>query len=107
MKLNKNQKISLKVIALFSVAILSTFIGDNFHDFLGDWKCNGRFELIKWYPTDSNEIVKEKTNNCLYNTSFHEPEYHWGYRHYLYLIMCISLFAIQAADIICYIEKKE
>lgn len=99
MKLKKTQVISLKVILLFSIAILSTFIGDYLHDFFGDWKCSGSGLLIE------NSFYHYQ--KCNYGElRFHDSTWHWGYRHWLYLVMCITLFVIQCIDIINY-EHKE
>lgn len=99
MKLTKTQIISLKVILLFTIAILSTFIGDYLHDFFGDWKCSGSGQRLK----DSFRIYQR----CNYaDHGFHGAMWHWGYRHWLYLCMCITLFILQAIDIINYSDKK-
>jgi hypothetical protein len=97
MKLKKNQIISLKVILLFSIAILSTFVADYLRLFLGDWKCEG----------SGNSIVGTwRHEKCNY-TDFHDASWHWGYRHWLYLGMCLSLFVIQVIEIVNYANSKE
>lgn len=101
MKINKSQKIYLKVILLFTIAIFSTFVGDYLHYFLGDWKCLG-----SGTPNDSiyNPIYKY----CNYaECGFHDSTWHWGYRHWLYLVMCITLFIIQIIDIISFAASNE
>ena len=101
MKINKSQKISLKVFLLFTIAMFSTFVGDYLHDFLGDWKCLG-----SGMPNDSiyNPIYK----NCNYSEcGFHDSVWHWGYRHWLYFTMCITLFIIQLLDIISFAFSDE
>ena len=98
MTLTKTQRISLKVIMLFTIAILSTFLGDYLHNFFGDWKCKGSGQRVidTYYYT-----------NCNYaETGFHDATWHWGYRHWLYLCMCITLFVLQVIDIINYSNKK-
>jgi hypothetical protein len=37
---------------------------------------------------------------CRYINEGHISQWHWGYRHWLYFIMCITLFVIQVVDII-------
>ena len=92
MKLSKTQLLSLRIILLFSVAIISTFIGDYLHSFLGDWKCQGSGLRI----ADIYGYTK-----CNYAESgFHDPTWHWGYRHWIYFIMCTCLFFIQGYNII-------
>jgi len=92
MKLTKTQIISLKVILLFTIAIFSTFIGDYFHSFLGDWKCEGSGQRI------IDTYIYQKCNYA--GCEYHEPTWHWGYRHWLYFTMCLTLFIIQVFDIV-------
>ncbi len=99
MKLSKSQQISIRVVMLFTVAILSTFIGDNLHDFFGDWKCKGSGQWIK------EQYIYENCNHSL--SHFHESTWHLGYRHWLYFLMCITLFIIQLVDIITFADKKK
>ena len=91
MKLTKNQILSLKVISLFTVSIFSTFIGDNLPLFFGDWKCEGSGQKL----IDSYLYQKCNYAGC----DFHESSWHWGYRHWLYFMMCIILFLIQINNI--------
>jgi hypothetical protein len=87
--MKKIHKISLRVIIVFSIGIVSTFVTDHFHDFFGDWTCKG----------------------CNYGESgyfaTHQPTLHWGYRHWLYFLMCLVLFVIQAIDIIEYANSNK
>lgn len=84
----KSQYISLRIILLFTVAILSTFLGELLSGFLGDWEC-------------------DITGMCHYG---YGKEYyshvHWGYRHWLYFVMCVMLFIIQANDVIQLVKKQ-
>lgn len=91
MTITKNQRVSLKIISLFIVAILSTFIGDNLHSFFGDWKCSGSGERLL------DEWIYAKCNYG--DLGSHESTWHWGYRHWLYFTMCIILFLIQINNI--------
>ena len=101
MKINKSQKISLKVILLFTIAIFSTFVGDYLHSFLGDWKCLGS-------GTPNDSIYYTIYKYCNYaECGFHDPTWHWGYRHWLYLAMCITLFIIQILDIVSFASSNE
>lgn len=76
------KRVSIRIIAMFSVAILISFIPEMFPDFFGDWSCNG----------------------CNYGEAgysrIHKPSTHWGYRHYLFFIMGAVLFIVQTIDII-------
>jgi len=90
MKISKTNIIYLKVTMLFVSAILSTFISDYLSSFLGDYRCN---------------LIEIRHHFGSYEYKAH---YHWGYRHWLYFVMCVVLIVIKAVSIINYIgsEKK-
>ena len=86
MTLNIYTKISLRVIMLFIIAILFSLIPDvcNLHPLFDDTFCTGK--------------------PCTAFMAGHLPEYHWGYRHWLWAIMGFVLFIIQSTKIISLIE---
>jgi hypothetical protein len=98
MKLSKSQVISLKVTMLFTIAIFSTFIGEHLHSFLGDWSCTGTKTGAFIAETQSSYSHYELTG-CDYGGK-HLATLHWGYRHWIYLTMCGTLFVIQVLDIL-------
>lgn len=84
--MKKQLKISIQIAAIFIVAIFLTFIPEMFREFFGDWYCTG-YHLDK----SVNSIIK-----CDYSGSFHDvPTYHWGWRHWLWCFMSITLFITQ------------
>jgi hypothetical protein len=91
MKLLKTQLISVRIITIFMLAISSTFITELLPGFFGDYPC---------------DII-----NLRHPAGFYPTEYaihtHWGYRHWLYFMMCFCLFIVQAVDLIKYINKEE
>lgn len=97
---NKTIIISLRVIALFTVAILVSKIPDLYPDFFGDWKCYGR-EFLKY-----NEHGPDAYGPCDFGEGTHNPKWHWGYQHWLFFLMGFSLTVIQFIDIRNYILKK-
>lgn len=84
-------KTSLRIIALFTVAILVSFIPENFPDFFGDWSCG--------------KIISEYGTHSYFPAPHNVPDLHWGYRHYLFFIMGMVLFCVQVVDIIDNREK--
>lgn len=92
---NKNLILSFKVVILFMVAMVFSLIGENLHTFFGDWYCGGSGELVQTKYTDylHNE-------NCNYINSRHEATWHWGYRHYLFVVMGFTLFVLQVVNIV-------
>jgi len=96
-QINLFTKISIRVIAVFLVAITMSAITDNLHEYLGDWFCAGR-------ATDNAGL-------CVYydggtHNSAHDPTWHWGYRHWLVLFMGVSLAVIQIVNIVFIIEES-
>lgn len=92
-------KVSLRIIALFSAAILISKIPDLYHNLFGDWYCEGRKYV---YSTD---IVRSHYIGCdMLNE--HNPKWHWGYQHWLFFLMGVSLSIVQIVDIISIITKR-
>lgn len=91
-------KLSLRVCLLFIIAILFSFIPEMFRGIFGDWACTG----AKLYYDGNHRII----DGCLYTQTIHDPGYHWGYRHWLYFFMGLSLAIIQFINIVNLINKK-
>lgn len=77
--------ITIRVIVLFGAAMLFTFIPELLRDFLGDTP-----HLCESY----------KVCNHGYNRSTVDWEWHWGTRHYWYVVMCVFLFFISLANLV-------
>lgn len=90
-------KISLRVIALFLVAILVSKIPELYPNFFGDWLCQGTLERIN----DSHYEFK----GCNHLNVWHDPQFHWGYQHFLFFLMGLSLAIIQIVDIVKIAQK--
>ncbi len=99
---DKYLKVSLNVIAVFMTVILMSFVPGLVPNFFGDTLCQG-----SGHPVE-NPHGPNYYQFCNYgNSGFHEPEWHWGYQHWLWFIMGICLFIIQAVRIINIIDAKE
>lgn len=95
--MSKTQKVSIRIIIIFTTAIFLSFIPEHLHEFFGDWYCKGSGKFIPsvW-----------RYDNCVY-TTFHNSTWHWGYRHWLYFSMGICLALIQVYNLICLITEDE
>lgn len=102
--MEKSLKVSLRIILLFSVAIFLSFIPQLLHTFFGDWHCNGS-GVARLIPETKRMYEHYEYSGCKYDTMVHEPTWHWGYRHWLWLCMDISLAIVQIVDIIKIIDK--
>lgn len=90
--------ISVRVVILFTIAILVSFIPEQFPKFFGDYICDG-------VAVNHVTGLKEKfLHKGYYHTNI---ELHFGYRHWLFLIMGIVLFVIQSIKIIELIPNKD
>ena len=98
--MNISIKISLRIIALFMVAILVSKIPELYPNFFGDWFCDGR--KLVWDDVSFNHYHLEGCDMF----QEHNPKFHWGYQHYLFFLMGLSLAVIQIVDIVN-ITKKE
>ena len=89
MTFKKLTLVSLRIILVFVSGIVMSLIGDCLHSILGDWHCRG----------------------CNYaemgNYEIHVPQWHWGWRHWLFMLMGFCLFIVQTVDIINFIDSTE
>lgn len=86
-------QISLHIIFMFTTAMLFSLLPEYYPELFGDWKCEGAFKKgDEYFGCDMS--------------SLHNPTIHWGYRHYLYMLMGVSLFIVQLAAMIVKIDKK-
>ena len=78
-------KTKLKFISIFAIAMLVSFIPENFPSFFGDWVCQG-----------GSYVVKEgryHLEGCKYAADYqHGPSIHWGFRHWMWTLCGVSLF---------------
>lgn len=89
----KHFKIMGRIVLLFSIVILMSFIPESNREFFGDWQCNG-----------GNYYKKE---GCLYGADFvHGPTWHWGFRHWIWMFMGLALFIYNAVLIIIKLDTK-
>lgn len=81
-------KLSCRVVALFLTAMLVSYAPPYLRGFFDDvpYEC-------------------DKYGN--YSFDFIDDKWDWGFRHYLYWLMCVVLFLIHAARLISWIFKNE
>lgn len=92
--------ISGQIILIFLVMGAATLLPDLFPKLFGDWHCQGRI------------CTQNAKGYCDYlgcdyaNQGAHNPDWHWGYRHWLFFFMGLILFIIQTIRLISYTNKK-
>jgi len=85
MEFTKHHRMMLRIIGLFLTVMLLSFIPEEFRNFFGDEYC--------------------KIPHHEYAGNYHDyPEWHWGYRHFIWLGMGICLFIYNAVLIISDIQ---
>ena len=99
MKTSIYTKVSINIIIIFVTIIASSLIPDYFPNLFGDWLCQGSIEQIQdtYYYKGCNYA----------NEGFHNSQWHWGYRHWIWMCMGLSLFIVQVVRIIVLIDKKD
>lgn len=98
MKISKQIKISIRIILLFTIAMCISLVPDYAYNFFGDEYCTG-------YIMNPATHVLEKFTH--YGYCHESPEWHWGYRHWLFFTMGFCLAIVQIVDIVYLIDKKE
>lgn len=86
----KQFKVSARIAILFATAISLSFIPDYSHLFFGDTFCLGNI--------GKNVCIEGWCN-------LHGNTYHWGYRHFLWALMGLSLAIVQIVGIVQIIDK--
>ncbi len=88
-------KISFQILAIFTVIFFASFLPDYYPSFFGDWYCDGHI---------TNIYGGQYIGNCQNGMGQHNPQWHWGYRHWVYFGMGLSLFFVQIFRIVNLIE---
>lgn len=86
----KTIQISIRIILMFATIIFASFIPDYFHNFFGDELCNGFIMRADGYMEQFFHIGGKHS----------ELIWHWGFRHWMWLLMGLSLFVIQLIDLV-------
>ncbi len=89
-------KNKLRLVAIFAIVILFSFIPETFPDFFGDWACEGGKAVI----TGNTYTIQ----GCSYGGDMdHGPTTHWGFRHWMWTLCGVSLFIWNVVELI---DKK-
>lgn len=92
-------KSKLKILVVFIVMFCASFIPDQNHELFGDWKCKGR---LSWWDDNG----KRQNEGCRYGAPVHDPSWHWGTRHWIWLFTGITFSIWTIAEVIIDAEKK-
>jgi hypothetical protein len=92
-----HKTIQLKIITIFAIVFLTSFIPEQFPKVFGDYVCDGK--TAKWNAYGN--MVVEGTCNFDYD---HYPKLHWGWRHWVWLFCGVVLFIYNFCLVISNIE---
>lgn len=99
-QINQNKKKSkLKILVVFVVMFFASFVPESNHKMFGDWKCSGSH--ANW-DEDGYWHIK----GCRYISTSHDPSWHWGMRHWIWLLAGITFSIWTIADVINESDKK-
>ncbi len=88
--MNKNNfwlLLSLQIVLVFAVVMAASIVPDTFPKFFGDIYCTIPNHFHMGFVHDT-------------------PEFHWGYRHFIWMVMGLSLFTAQVVRIVIYCDKQ-
>jgi len=90
MKTRTFLQIAFRIVALFTIAMLLTFIPEYLRDFFGDKP------FVPYIGPYGNRIMESGDI---------DTEWAWGARHYWYFFMMLLLFLLSAINVCIYIAK--
>ena len=97
----KHTKIMGRIALLFLTVMMMSFIPDSFHEFFGDWHCEGSQSI--------GHGLEHQHVGCIYGDvndfDSHLPQWHWGFRHWMWMWMGVALFIYNTILIVSSIHK--
>lgn len=93
-------KSKIKILVVFVVVFFASFVPEYNHKMFGDWKCSGN--VIKHDKNDNSYIL-----GCKYEGfQSHNPSWHWGMRHWIWLLAGITFSIWTIAEVIIESDKN-
>ena len=87
-----------RIVILFTVAMLVSFIPEQYPKFFGDTYCDGEFDPKFNEDNKSIGSLDYPKSHC--KDVIHPPTWHWGYRHWLWCFMGIILCILNASIVL-------
>lgn len=91
-------KVQFRIFMIFAVIFFASFIPENFPTLFGDWLCTGSGNMVP------NTYHYERCNYM--NSYYHTPEWHWGFRHYIWMLLGATLALYNVVMLISEEENK-
>jgi hypothetical protein len=90
------QKLKLLLVCAFIMS--ASFLTESFRSFFGDWKCEGSGEYV--IEGNNYGIHYTKCNYSGNMTNYHNPTYHWGFRHWVFFAFGMTITIMSIVEII-------
>lgn len=90
-------KLQLRIVLIGACVMIFSFIPELIPAFFGDWLCEGSGE----YVSGSFHYAK-----CDHVDYYHYPTWHWGYRHFVWLLLGLILVITNIVQTINYYDKN-
>lgn len=91
-------KSKLKILAVFIVMFCASFVPESNHELFGDWKCQGAH-----YEYEEDHT---KHSGCKYGTVEHGATWHWGIRHWIWVLTGLTFSIWTIVEVISENDKK-
>jgi hypothetical protein len=88
--------IAARIIALFTIAMLMTYVPDQLRTFFGDIPCSSRVHEAYDYKAGKYVDVKD----CSADDKHIYGNWYWGARHYWYAWMIVLLFILSIVNVV-------
>lgn len=100
----KQTELTIRIILTFGIMFLMSFLPSLNPELFGDWLCEGSKygQLIKETGVEYEHFERL---GC-WKFSYHSPEWHWGWRHWILILMSFTLFIQQVVYIINRFDKR-
>jgi hypothetical protein len=87
-------RVQLRIVILFGIIFAFSFVPDLNREFFGDWLCGGgKYQFVENGPDIIEGCQYPKHNN-------HGPTWHWGFRHWIWMLTGLTLFIYNAVSLI-------
>ncbi len=92
-------KSKLKILSIFVVMFFASFVPESNHELFGDWHCKGGTTIVNEHGVD--------VQGCNYaNYMSHNPTWHWGIRHWVWLLAGLTFSIWTIAEVINEASKE-
>jgi hypothetical protein len=85
-------KSKLKILVVFVVMFFASFVPESNHELFGDWKCRGGVVELK-----NDDVIHD---GCQYYSNTHGSSWHWGMRHWIWLLAGVTFSIWTVVDVI-------